>query len=84
MKAWSNDRLRSCYHRVTVDPSKERYSIVLFAFVSGVIETPKELVDDEHPLKYKPFDHLGLIKFFASSNVSDKMDSNLIKAYCGI
>ncbi|XP_031254329.1 2-oxoglutarate-dependent dioxygenase AOP3-like [Pistacia vera] len=82
--AWSNDRIISCYHRVIVDPNIERYSLVLFAFLSGVIQTPKELVDDERPLKYKPFDHHGLLQFFQSSNVPNKTDSECIKASCGV
>ncbi|KAJ1375627.1 Oxoglutarate/iron-dependent dioxygenase [Sesbania bispinosa] len=38
-------------------------------------KVPEELIDEEHPLQYKPFDHLALLNFAYSAN---------IKAYCGV
>ena len=43
--------------------NKTRYSIGLFAFINGVIDVPEELVDEENPLRYKPIDHFGWLRF---------------------
>ena len=44
--------------------TKERYTVGIFAFPNGMKEPPKELVDDKHPLKFKPFDHSGLLQYY--------------------
>ncbi|KAF3450812.1 hypothetical protein FNV43_RR06901 [Rhamnella rubrinervis] len=81
--AWSNDRIHSAAHRVVMEMGKkERYSVGLFAYHNGIIEVPEELVDDEHPLKYKSFDNFGLLSHFSTS-VAPKSDSTAI-AYCGV
>ncbi|KAJ4835323.1 hypothetical protein Tsubulata_042123, partial [Turnera subulata] len=82
--AWSNDRIKSSYHRVIVTGNEDRYALGLFTFLRGVIETPQELVDDEHPLKYRPFEHEGLLDFYQASNDPNKRDRNIVKAYCGV
>lgn len=53
LKAWSNGRLYPAKHRVVMTGQKERYSFALFASPNEgvVVETPQELVDDEHPLQ---------------------------------
>ncbi|KAL5578668.1 hypothetical protein UlMin_011110 [Ulmus minor] len=56
-QAWSNNRIRACMHRVTMNGEKARYSIVFFTFCNGTITSPKELVDEQHPLCYKPLNH---------------------------
>ncbi|XP_050386331.1 probable 2-oxoglutarate-dependent dioxygenase AOP1 [Argentina anserina] len=64
-QAWSNDRIRACRHRVTLSHIKEdgvRYSLGLFSLKQGITHIPKELVDDEHPLRYKPFDQIEYIQ----------------------
>ncbi|XP_065866523.1 probable 2-oxoglutarate-dependent dioxygenase AOP1 [Euphorbia lathyris] len=82
--AWSNDRIKSSYHRVMVEGEEVRYAVGLFSFLKGMIKAPKEVVDEEHPLKYKPFEHQGLLDFYQSSNDHSKGDSNMVKAFCGI
>lgn len=57
VQAWSNKRIHSCYHRVTMRGSRTRISVALFTFCKGVIHVPDELIDEEHPLHYKPFNH---------------------------
>ncbi|KAF4399729.1 hypothetical protein G4B88_022812, partial [Cannabis sativa] len=57
LMAWSNDRVRGCEHRVMLNDlmemkNKERYSVALFTFINGVVDVPKEFVDDEHPLQF--------------------------------
>ena len=61
--------------------NEDRYSLGLFSFSSGFLQVPEELVDDEHPLKYKPFDHIGLLRFFKEDGNKSKCP---IKAYCGV
>ncbi|WCJ20423.1 2-oxoglutarate (2OG) and Fe(II)-dependent oxygenase superfamily protein [Euphorbia peplus] len=83
---WSNDRIKSRYHRVMVKSEEARYSIGSFGFLRGLVETPKKLVDEEHPLKYKPFDQH---KFAASCNCTINTDANIfettnLKTFCGI
>ncbi|KAI3894075.1 hypothetical protein MKX03_013272 [Papaver bracteatum] len=52
--AWSNGRLRCPIHRVVTEANDTRYSIGLFGFSQKSVEVPPELVDEEHPLKFKP------------------------------
>ncbi|KAK6912130.1 Non-hem dioxygenase N-terminal domain [Dillenia turbinata] len=62
--AWSNDRIYSPNHRVIMKEDKARYTMALFSYITGIINVPEELVDDDHPLKFKPFDHFGLVDFY--------------------
>ena len=54
----------------------------LSSFSSKVVQIPEELVDEQHPLRYKPFDHYGYLHFFDKEKIQEP-DSRL-KAYCGI
>ncbi|PON89436.1 Oxoglutarate/iron-dependent dioxygenase [Trema orientale] len=83
LKAWSNDRVRACEHHVIINlENKERYSIGLFTFIKGVIHVPKELVTDEYPLRYKPFDNLAFSRFYLTEEARNS--PCLIKTFCGI
>lgn len=82
LMAWSNDRILSPSHKVIMQGDVDRYSLGLFAFHNGIIEVPKELIDNEHPLRYNPFEHLGLLRFFRTDEGYKSKCS--IKAYCGI
>ncbi|WCJ40643.1 2-oxoglutarate (2OG) and Fe(II)-dependent oxygenase superfamily protein [Euphorbia peplus] len=82
LMAWSNDRIVSPRHRVIMKGKVDRYSMGLFAFNSGIIEVAKQLVDEEHPLMYKPLNHLGLLQFY---RIDEGYKSPCpLKAYCGI
>lgn len=61
-----------------------RYSLGLFSFRNGVTEVPKELVDEDHPLLYKPFDYLDLLRFYDTLEPKFKSDHTVVKMYCGI
>lgn len=65
-----------------VSGNEDRYSLAQFSFGDGMVETPEELVDEQHPLKYKPFNHLGFLGFFAE-NAYKRLECP-IKAYCGV
>ncbi|XP_062017853.1 deoxypodophyllotoxin synthase-like [Rosa rugosa] len=80
--AWSNDRIHSCEHQVVTKEKKTRYSLGLFAFNSGILQVPEELVDEKHPLLYRPFDHIGFLFF---NKTPEGMKSECpIKDYCGV
>ncbi|EES12710.1 hypothetical protein BDA96_06G207100 [Sorghum bicolor] len=57
MQALSNDRYKSVLHRVIVNSESERISVPTFYCPSpdGVIAPADALVDDAHPLAYRPF-----------------------------
>ncbi|XP_037491297.1 probable 2-oxoglutarate-dependent dioxygenase AOP1 [Jatropha curcas] len=76
---WSNDRIDGCDHRVTIKSKEKRLSVGLFSFVKGIMQVPEEFVDDDHPLMYKPFDHIGLLHFFGTPEGHKQHHS--LKAY---
>ncbi|XP_027114436.1 deoxypodophyllotoxin synthase isoform X1 [Coffea arabica] len=80
MLAWSNGRVRPCFHRVMVT-EKARTSIGLFSFHTGIVQVPKELVDDNYPSQFTSFDHWGLLKFRSKNPALSS--SERVKAYCG-
>lgn len=65
-----------------ISAKKERYSMGLFSLGGKMVQTQKELVDEEHPIRYKPFDHYEYLRFFLSKEASKSKCR--IKAYCGI
>jgi len=81
-QVWSNDRIPACEHRVLINSKIDRYSMGLLSYAAKIMEPQEELVDEEHPLRYKPFDHYGYLRFFLTEEAI-KSDSR-IKAYCGI
>ncbi|CAJ2673363.1 unnamed protein product [Trifolium pratense] len=83
LTVWSNDRIPACAHRVFINSKIERYSTGILSYASKIMEPQEELVDEEeHPLRYKPFDHYGYLRFFLTEEAL-KCDSR-IKTYCGI
>ena len=47
-----------------------------------VVQVPEELVDEEHPLIYKPFGYPGFVNFHHSEEGMKSDDA--LKAYCGV
>ncbi|KAK2651421.1 hypothetical protein Ddye_011277 [Dipteronia dyeriana] len=84
LHAWTNGRLYSAYHRVMMTGEVARYSAGLFSIPKGgyIIKAPEELVDEEHPLLFKPFDHVEFIRFFYTE-AAQRVQSTL-KTYCGV
>ncbi|PIA65341.1 hypothetical protein AQUCO_00100665v1 [Aquilegia coerulea] len=80
--AWSNDRLHCPLHHVMMIGDDVRYSTALFSHSKGMVQTPEEMVDEEHPLLYKPFDHCAY-HAFALTKEAQKFDSQ-IKGFCGV
>ncbi|WCJ42732.1 2-oxoglutarate (2OG) and Fe(II)-dependent oxygenase superfamily protein [Euphorbia peplus] len=82
LMGWSNDRIKSSYHRVMLEGEEVRYSIGFFGFIEGMIKVPKELIDEKHPLKYKPFNQQEYLEFYnfdPNTNVTKSL-----KVFCGI
>ncbi|KAK6796951.1 hypothetical protein RDI58_004652 [Solanum bulbocastanum] len=48
------------------------------------IEALKELVDEEHPLLFKPYEMLGLFKFGTAQTGYSINPNDVFKAYCGV
>ena len=61
--------------------NKERYSFGLFSVPKegAMIEVPRELVDNEHPLLYRPFKFADYFSYFVS-NISD----DALEIYAGV
>ncbi|KAM3308122.1 putative 2-oxoglutarate-dependent dioxygenase AOP1 [Capsicum chacoense] len=81
---WTNGRLHSPYHRVMMTGNEEMYSVGLFSIPNKVrymIQASQDLVDEEHPLLYKPFDLEFLA--FCYSEEGMRCESPL-KTYCGV
>ena len=81
-QVWSNDRIPACEHRVFINTKIDRYSMGLLSYIGEIMEPEEELVDEEHPLRYKPFDHYGYLRFFLTEEAIKS--ASRIKAYCGI
>jgi len=84
--AWTNGRLHSPKHRVILRGNEARYSAGLFAIPKSghIIKAPEELVDDEHPLLFKPYDHVKFLGYFyVESQDPDKIGISALKTYCG-
>ncbi|XVF86720.1 hypothetical protein PTKIN_Ptkin18bG0064700 [Pterospermum kingtungense] len=81
--AWSNGRIHAPIHRVATKENKERYSLALFSFSDETIETPKELVDEVHPLLFQPFENMDLLRLYSLDNVQKYAQMFNGKAKCG-
>ncbi|KAL2926298.1 putative 2-oxoglutarate-dependent dioxygenase AOP1.2 [Bienertia sinuspersici] len=80
--AWSNNRIHAPLHRVIMKGDKARYSFAMFSTTKDTIQTPIELVDEDHPLQFKPFDYMGLLQFYTEDVT--RMAVCTIKDYCGV
>ncbi|XP_030464479.1 probable 2-oxoglutarate-dependent dioxygenase AOP1 [Syzygium oleosum] len=82
--AWVNGRLHSPHHRVMMSGNKARYSVGLFSIPKGgyIVKAPDELVDEEHPLLFKPFDHVEFLGFYYTE--AGQRAESALKTYCGV
>lgn len=71
-------------HKVTLNKQgkETRYTIALFSFLSNKVQVPDEFVDDEHPLQFKPFDHVDLLNFYVTEK--GRTSQNIVKDFCGV
>ncbi|CAJ2656212.1 unnamed protein product [Trifolium pratense] len=84
LHAWSNGRLHSPFHRVMMSGNEARYSTGLFSIPKGgyIIKAPEELVDEEHPLLFKPYDHVDFLKYYYSEK--GQRDQFAMRTFCGV
>ncbi|KAL8043102.1 hypothetical protein ABFS82_09G098400 [Erythranthe guttata] len=83
LHAWTNGWLHSPHHRVMMAGDKERYSIGLFSVPKSgyIIKAPEEVVDEEHPLLFKPYEYFQFLDFhLEAGRLATPVD---LKAYCG-
>ncbi|XP_016507030.2 putative 2-oxoglutarate-dependent dioxygenase AOP1 [Nicotiana tabacum] len=82
--AWANGRVHSPYHRVMMRGNEARYSVGLFSIPKAgyKIMAPEELVDEEHPLLFKPFDHVEFLAFYYTEE--GQRCGSALKTYCGV
>ncbi|KAI7987104.1 putative 2-oxoglutarate-dependent dioxygenase AOP1.2 [Camellia lanceoleosa] len=68
-KAWSNGRLHAAKHKVIMKGDKFRYSCALFLLPKegATIEVPQELIDKDHPLRYRPFTYSDFVSFYTAN-----------------
>ncbi|KAL9319160.1 hypothetical protein ACSQ67_015677 [Phaseolus vulgaris] len=79
---WSSERIRACEHRVILNSKVTRYSLGLLSYSTKMVQTLEDLVDEEHPIRYKPFDHYSYVGFRFTEEAIKY--TSRIKAYCGI
>nr|GEU91627.1 probable 2-oxoglutarate-dependent dioxygenase AOP1 [Tanacetum cinerariifolium] len=84
--AWSNGRIEAPTHRVMMEGHKDRISLVTSSFIRDLkVEVPQGLVNEDHPLKFKPFDHYKYIQYHSNATkVNGKRLDDAIKFYCRI
>lgn len=83
-QAWVNGRLHSPYHRVMMTGNEARYSAGLFSIPKAgyLIKAPEEMVDEEHPLLFRPFDHVEFLGFYYTE--AGQRAQSALKTYCGV
>ncbi|KAI3516349.1 hypothetical protein L1887_15264 [Cichorium endivia] len=81
---WTNGRLRAPLHRVVMNGDEARYSSGLFTVPKWgkFIQVPNEMVDEEHPLLFKPFDYGEFVKFYSKKENFPK--KFLLKKFCAV
>ncbi|KAL0743240.1 hypothetical protein Bca4012_084753 [Brassica carinata] len=77
-----NGRVHPPLHHVVITGEKDRYVAGLFLRPKEglIINAPEEIVDDEHPRLYKPFNFEDYFKFTYID--TKKRDLSALKAYC--
>ncbi|XP_054804203.1 2-oxoglutarate-dependent dioxygenase AOP2-like [Prosopis cineraria] len=82
---WSNDRICPRYHQVMIKTkTRPRYSIGLLSYAGQTISPQEELVDDQHPLRYKPFNHYKYLTAIATKEGLNSDYQHRLKEFCGV
>ncbi|KAH9326553.1 hypothetical protein KI387_006731, partial [Taxus chinensis] len=86
-KAWSNGRYHSAEHRVVYKGWENRISLPYFVQFppDKQILAPEELVDDDHPRRYRPFTFSHFkTEFYKDLNPKVKQPAVFIDTYAAI
>ncbi|XP_072980202.1 probable 2-oxoglutarate-dependent dioxygenase AOP1 [Typha angustifolia] len=80
----TNGRLQPCLHRVRPTSNCKRYSALFSSQPRDgcIVETLQELVDEQHPLLYKPCNYVDYLRFRFSAD--GRKAKNKLKAFCGV
>ncbi|KAI9084657.1 hypothetical protein K1719_033439 [Acacia pycnantha] len=83
-QAWTNGRLDAVFHRVMIKGNLERYSSGFFSKPKRghLVKAPEELVDEEHPLQFKPFEFIEFLDYYHTDDA--RKHRIPLKAYCGV
>ncbi|XP_056861868.1 probable 2-oxoglutarate-dependent dioxygenase AOP1 isoform X2 [Raphanus sativus] len=84
MCAFLNGRLSSTYHRVLMTAKKTRYTTALFSTpkTGVIIDSAEELIDEEHPRVFKPFEFNDYRDFY---NTEDGYAAqSTLHAFCAL
>ncbi|XP_074585531.1 putative 2-oxoglutarate-dependent dioxygenase AOP1 [Curcuma longa] len=84
-RAWSNGRLHAPLHRVRVTGQQTRYSLIFSCRPKDEIlfQAPKELTDEDHPLRFRPYKYPEYVRFRFSAEGAAKHEDTL-QAYVGV
>ncbi|KDP37167.1 hypothetical protein JCGZ_06223 [Jatropha curcas] len=86
-QAWTNGRTYAPIHRVTMSGNKDRYSVGTFTATKFgyIVKAPEEVVDEQNPLLYRPFDFMEVNQRFQQDLLSNSQkDIPTIKDYFGV
>ncbi|CAM8900590.1 unnamed protein product [Rhodiola kirilowii] len=82
LMAWSNGRINAARHKVNMaNTVKTRYSFGIFTSIRWT-ETPKELVDEDHPLQFNSYNHDEYMRMREFSVKG--LGAFTLKNYCGV
>nr|XP_043623203.1 probable 2-oxoglutarate-dependent dioxygenase AOP1 [Erigeron canadensis] len=84
INVWLNGRLHVPLHRVIMRENMTRYTLAFFELprTGNLLKAIDDMVDDEHPSLYKPFDYGEFIKFYVTGGQG--IQKYAVKAYCGV
>ncbi|CAN6196309.1 unnamed protein product [Urochloa humidicola] len=83
IQVWSNDIYESPQHRVSVNSTKERFSIPYFFNPAKytVVEPLEELVSEENPCRYNPYKFGDFLRTRLNSNFQHDVENVLISDF---
>ncbi|KAI9120589.1 hypothetical protein K1719_007622 [Acacia pycnantha] len=85
LSVWSNGRICPRYHQVMIKTkTRPRYSIGLLSYAGEAMSPAEELVDDQHPLLYKPFNHYQYLSAIATREGFRSDYQRRLKEFCGV
>ncbi|EOY26632.1 hypothetical protein QUC31_012130 [Theobroma cacao] len=84
LKAWLNGHMHSPFHRVMMKGNETRFSTGLFSIPKAgyTIKAPEELVDEQHPLLFKPFTYDEFLGFLYTE--AGQTAECALTDYCGV